>query len=157
MALVMNASSKEQTVQVHGAWFTFAPGAIKEMNDNKVAFLSSNKAYLGFVAVPEKFGEVEERNSPEGKRELEELKAAGITNRIKHLEWLRNNEMQSLRQDMDKKSIKAETETEMSTDSFAALKGALEELKGYKSKTADTVKQRAAELKELAAALTDEE
>jgi hypothetical protein len=91
MPFVMNASSKEQTVQAHGAYFTFGPGQIKEMSENKVYFLSSAKAYLGFVAIPEEAADVEWRNSPEGKAKIEELRATGIQNRIQHLEWLKNN------------------------------------------------------------------
>lgn len=156
MPLVMNASSKEQTVQVHGAWFTFTPGQIKDMNENKVFFLTSNKAYLGFVSVPEEFSDIEYKNTDEGKAKLEALRTQGIQNRIQHLEWLRNNEMKSLRKDMDKANMKGETESEMTGESFKALKSAMEELKGYQVKKVDSVKERADQLRELEAALTEE-
>lgn len=153
MPFVMNASSKEQTVQAHGAYFTFTSGQIKEMSDSKVYFLSSAKAYLGFVAVPEEFSDLEYRNSAEGKQKLEELRAKGVANRIQHLEWLKNNELQSLRKDMDKANIKAETASEMTTESTNALTSALEELKGYQTKKIDIVKERADKIRELEAAL----
>lgn len=155
MPLVMNASSKEQTVQVHGAWFTFNPGQIKEMNDDKVHFLTSTKSYMGFVGVPDKYSDIDARNSESGKKELEEIRATGVSNRIKHLEWLRANEIQSLRKDMDKQNIKAEVESEYTSESFAALKSALQELKTYKTRSADKVKERADELRALEADLAD--
>ena len=156
MALVMNASSKDQTVMVHGSWFTFKPQQIKELNDDKVHFLCEKSMHLGFVAVPEELADLDARSSAEGKKKLEALREQGISNRIRHLEWLRNNEMRSLRKDMDKQNIKAEVESEMTGDSFSALSSALKELAGYKTKTNDTVKDRAAALKELNAALTEE-
>jgi transcription antitermination factor NusG len=157
MPLIMNASSKEQTVQVHGAWFTFAPGAIKEMNENKVHFLSSNKGYMGFVQVPDELSDLDARSSADGKKKIEELREAGVRNRIQHLEWLKNNELKSLRQDMDKQNIKAETETEMTASSFKSLTSAMEELKGYRTKDDTTVQDRAKRLKELQAALSTNE
>lgn len=153
MPLIMNASSKEQMVQVHGSWFTFAPGAIKEMNENKVYFLASNKAYMGFVAVPDKFSDLDERNTKEGKAELEELRMKGIQQRIQHLEWLKHNELKSMREDMDKKNLKAAVESQMSPESFKALTSAMEELKGYQAKSHDTAKERADVLKALQAEL----
>jgi hypothetical protein len=157
MPFVMNASSKEQSVQAHGAWFTFSAGQIKEMGQSKVDFLTSNKAYMGFVAVPEEFADLDYRNSPEGKAKLEQIRTNGISNRIKHLEWLKNNELKSLRKDMDKANIKAEVESEMTDESTIALKGALEELKGYQAKKSDPVKERAAQIRELEAALSSDE
>lgn len=153
MPLVMNASSKEQRTQVHGAWFTFAPGQIKEMQDDKVFFLVSNRAYQGFVSVPEKFADIDYRNTLEGKKALEDLRAQGISNRVQHLEWLKNNELKSLRKDMDKQNMKADTESEMTGESFSALTSALEELKGYKTKSKDSIKERQAQLQELQKAL----
>lgn len=154
MPLVMNASSREQTVQVHGSWFTFSAGAIKEMNENKAAFLASAKAYMGFVALPDEFSDLDYKGSEEGRRRLEEYRAQGVQSRVRHLEWLKNNELKSLREDMDKKNIKADTETEMTADSFGALTSAMEELKGYKTKSNATIKERADKLKELQDALT---
>ena len=157
MPFVMNASSKEQTVQAHGAYFTFTPGQIKEMSESKVYFLASNKAYLGFVAVPEEAADLEWRSSPEGKAKLEELRAEGVQNRIQHLEWLKNNELVSLRKDMDKANIKSETASEMTAESTSALTSALEELKSYKTKKSDVVKERAEKIRELEKALDADE
>jgi hypothetical protein len=156
MPFVMNASSKEQTVQAHGAYFTFTSGQIKEMSDSKVYFLSSNKAYLGFVAVPEEFSDPDYKNTAEGKAKLEALRAQGVANRIQHLEWLKNNELNSLRKDMDKANIKSDVASEMTNESTAALTSALEELKGYQVKKTDIVKERADKIRELEAALSDE-
>jgi soluble P-type ATPase len=155
MPYIMNASSREQTVQVHGSWFTFAPGGIKEMNDNKVHFLASSKAYMGFVEIPEKFSDLSYRQSPDGAKQMEEFRQKGVAARIKHLEWLKNNELKSLREDMDRKNIKAETTTEMGGESFSALESALTELKGYKTKTNEAEKERQEKLKELTAALAE--
>lgn len=150
MALVMNASAVTQTAQVHGSYFTFAPGQIKDMQDPKVDFLTSHKAYLGFVALPESMSDLEFRNTEEGKAILEQAKALGVANRIKHLDWLIANETKSLRNDMDKANLKSETSAEFNAP---ALQGALKEKKEYRAKKADALAQQVDEINKL---LTEE-
>jgi len=146
----MNASARPQQVQAHGAWFAFAPEQIKEMNDDKVAFLTSVKAYLGFVSVPETLADLDFRQSKEGKELMVEVKKSGIANRIKHLEWLKHNELKSLRVDMDKANIKADISSEMTGESSKALAEALKELKEYSVKKINEVQKTMDEINELA-------
>ncbi len=156
MALVLNASCKMQSVQVHGSWFEFAPGQIKSMNEDKVFFLSSTKAYQGFVSVSDRFEDPGYQNTPEGKAELAEAKQNGVNSRIAHLEWLKHNELKSLRGDMDKANIKADVASEMSTSSSKALVSALEELKEYRAKSNDDVQDTMKKVQELEKALAEE-
>ncbi len=156
MALVLNASCRPQSVQVHGSWFEFQPGQIKMMNEDKVFFLTSNKSYLGFVGVSDQFEDPAYKETEKGKEELAAAKQNGVSNRIAHLEWLKNNELKSLRGDMDKANMKAEVATEMSSASSKALVGALEELKEYRAKRTDEVQDTMNRVKELEAALIEE-
>lgn len=145
MPLVLNASSVEQTVQAHGAWFTFGPGQMKMMNDDKVGFLTSYKAYMGFVALPESMEDPAFANSEAGKKILAEAKAAGVNNRIKHLDAVKQNELVSLKRDLEQKNIKADVRAFMSDGAIAAMK----EIVGYQKKGQDEAAKKIAEIEEL--------
>lgn len=149
MAFVLNASSKQQSVKVHGSWFTFNPGQIKQMDDIKVSFLTSIASYQGFVEVSEEFADPSFSATPKGRAALDEARAKGIANRIKHLEWLKKNELESLRGDMDRANIKAETSSEYTPESVTALKRALEELKDYQIKKTDEMGAAVSEIEKL--------
>lgn len=145
MALVMNASSQEQSVRVHGSWFTFTPGQIKDMHEDKVYFLSSNCAYLGFVSLPETLADLEFRSSEEGKTIIQKAKETGIANRIQHLEELKRNELVSLQRDIDKSNMKYDARLEMASGMVKNL----EELAGYKSRSQDAKQQQLDRVKEI--------
>jgi primosomal protein N' len=153
MPFIMNASSVEQSVQVHGSWFSFKAKQIKEMNEAKSAFLTSTKGYLGFVALPDEASDLDWRSTKEGKAEIESAERNGIENRIRHLEWLRSNEQKSLRKDMDKVNMKSEVAAEWTDSSYNALKAAAEELATYKKSTDNKVEDRTKKIKDLEAAL----
>lgn len=149
MPLVMNATSKEVVVQAHGAWFTFAPNQIKDMHEDKVAFLTSNKAYLGFVGLPEELADLDTRNSAKGKEIIAAKKAEGVSNRIRHLELVRDNELISLKRDLDQKNITGDVRAYMSEGAINAM----QELVTYKKANADVNEKKVEKIKELEAAL----
>jgi ABC-type sulfate transport system substrate-binding protein len=153
MPLVMNASSKEQTVQVHGAWFTFAPNQIKEMNENKVFFLATNKAYMGFVSVPDELADISFRQSKEGQEMEAKARMQGIASRVKHLEQVRDNELIGLKRDLEQKNIQADVRAFLSEGCIAAM----EELVSYKTRKADDTAKKIERVKELEAALEGDE
>src|SRR5438128_2242204 len=106
MPLIMNASSQEQQVRVHGAWFTFKPKQIKEMHEDKVYFLTAQCGYLGFVTLPDSLSDLDYKQSAAGKAAIAEAESIGIQNRIQYLEMLKKNEIVSLQRDLDRANLK---------------------------------------------------
>jgi hypothetical protein len=151
MPLVMNASSQEQQVRVHGAWFTFSPGQIKDMHEDKVFFLTSTCSYLGFVGLPESLSDIDFKNSEAGQKLLAEAKQKGIANRVAFLESLKRNEIVSLQRDLDKANQKYDARLEMDP----AMLPQLEELATYKIKKQDEAQKKLDRIKEIEAQLED--
>lgn len=151
MPFVMNASNTEHQVRVHGSWFTFAPKAQKEMNADKVFFLVSNCSHLGFVGLPEKFGDLEYRGTKEGKEALARAEAEGIQNRVKHLEQLKHNELVSLQRDIDQAGLKYDARSHMSDQMIKQM----EELAAYKVKKQDEAAQKIQRIKDIEKALEE--
>lgn len=148
MPFIMNASSQEQQVRVHGAWFTFKPKQVKQMLEEKVIFLSSTCAYLGFVALPDALEDLEP-SSPEAKKLKAEAEKQGIQNRVKYLEQLKHNEIVSLQRDIDKSNQKYDARLEAAPEFLAQL----EELAEYKVQHLDEAQARLDRIKELEAKL----
>lgn len=145
MPLIMSSSIKDVSVQVQGNWFTFKPKQIKQMDENKVFFLTSKCAYLGFIAVPDKFEDIEARSTPEGKAELAAIEAQGIKNRVEFLTYLKNNELRSLRSDLERKNDKSDPRAYMS----AAMVDQLEELSKYTKKLETAKTEQLNRIKQL--------
>jgi len=145
MALVLNCLKQEVSVQALGDWFTFKGEQMKELNDNKATFIGDRKAYLGFVRVPEAFADVEYRNSEEGKAALEALKKQGITARCDFLRQTVNNELVSLKGDLDRANIQADVRAYMSPGATAAM----EELASYKRSDAEAAAAKIKHIEEL--------
>jgi len=145
MPFIMNASSQEQQVRVHGAWFTFKAKQVKEMHEEKVAHLSTNCSHLGFVSLPETYADLEFRNSPEGVATLKSAEDAGVKNRIQHLESLKKNELVALQRDIDRSGSKYDARLEVNEEVLKQL----EELANYKIKNEDVAQQRVDRIREL--------
>lgn len=155
MPIAYNASSQPHQVRVYGVWFDFPPKTMKVMDEAKVYFLESQRAYLGFVSLPDSFSDPEFKLSAEGKAILADAESRGVQARIMHLEWLKGNEMNALRRDMDRRNDKADTSAEMSPQSLTALEAAIEEIKGYKKASRGAEAEKADKLKKLTEALED--
>lgn len=145
MALVMNASATAQEVQVFGKYFTFAPGQIKQMQESHVAFLTSRKAYLGFVDLPETLEDLEFKASKEGQKIIADAKARGVASRVQHLNQVRDNELISLKQDLEQANIKGDVRAWMSKGAVNAMK----ELATYRAKNQDTESNKIKEIEAL--------
>lgn len=151
MALVMNASSQEQQIRVHGAWFTFKPKQMKDMHEDKVFFLTSTAAYLGFVGLPDSLADLEFRASEEGKAILQAAEEQGIRNRIEYLEMLKTNETVSLQRDLDQQGLKYDSRLEVKP----AMMKNFEELVSYKAKKQDEAQKQVDRIKEIEELLKD--
>lgn len=146
MPFILNASSREVSVRVHGSHFTFAPKQVKTIIDpSRAAFMTSNLSYEGLVELPETWEDLDFRSSEDGKKALKAAEAQGIKARIEHLEKLKRNELVSLQQDLDRANLKYDARLDMSDEMFSQM----EELAQYKSKKQDEQQKRLEKLKEL--------
>lgn len=145
MPLVMNASSKEQQVRVHGAWFTFKPKQIKDMHEDKVFFLTSKCSGQGFVSLPDSLEDMDFRASPEGQVLLKSAEEKGVQLRIAFLEDLKRNELVALQRDLDQKNLKYDARLEITPE----MLGNFEELASYKTSKNDEAQKRVDRIKEL--------
>lgn len=151
MPFVMNASSKEHVVKVHGRYFTFKSGQIKNMEPNKVFHLITKCNHLGFVSLSDKFEDPQYQISDAGKAELAEAKARGVAARVAYLESMKKNEFESLRKDMDAANIKSNISSQMSPDTLKTLDEAAAELKTYAEAKKGAQKQTEDKLKAIEA------
>lgn len=149
MALVLNALAQEQDIRIHGSWFSFKPKQIKEMHEDKVFFLVSQRRDQGFVALPDEMADLDFRNSKEGKEILSTAEAKGVNQRCEFLEMLRKNEIVSLQRDIDRRGDKYDARLEMSKEMIKNL----EELASYQVKKQDEVLAQVAKIKEIEALL----
>lgn len=145
MALVMNASSEDQSVKVYGSWFTFKSKQIKMIDDNKAHFLFTNCAYLGFVSIPAEFEDADFKSTPEGKAQLKEIEESGIRHRCSYLETLKNNELNSLSVDMKKANDQSDPKLQMSREMIKNLT----ELSNYKKVQVKEDKEKVAGIDKL--------
>lgn len=146
MPFVLNASSREVTVKVHGSHFTFAPKQVKAIIDpTKANFMSERQAIEGLVQLPEQWEELEYRESPEGKAAFKEAEAQGIKARIAYLEQLKRNEIVSLQRDLDVANLNYDSRLEMSDKMMTQL----EELSQYKIKDQDEQQKKLDRIKKL--------
>lgn len=155
MALILNASSRPQKVKVFGSWFAFAPKQVKALDPDKVQFLSTKCSEKGFVELPEKFADPDYKTTAKGKEEFARYESMGVQARIAHLEWHKNNELHSLRKDMDQANIKSDVTAELSASSLAILKDVATELSSYKRAGKDSVKEKQEQLAEIEKLLED--
>lgn len=145
MALILNCLKQDVSVQALGDWFSFKGEQMKELNDNKAIFIGDKKAYMGLVRVPDAFADLEYRQSEEGKAALESLKAQGVTARC---DWLRqtiNNELVSLKGDLDRANIQGDVRAYMSPGATKAM----EELAAYKRSDAEAAAAKVKHIEEL--------
>lgn len=146
MKTIFNASAIEQQVQIHGSWFTFKPKQVKSMDEAKAFFLITNRSYLGFVEVPEEALDSAWR-SGEGKEQMKEAEHRGVDNRVRHLQYLKNNELASLAKDLASKNDKSDPRLYISDKMVDQIK----ELAQYKTKTEQEKIEKLDKIKELEA------
>ena len=145
MALIMNATAVEQRVKVFGNYFSLPPDKIKNFQENIAHFLTNDRAYLGFVSIPEKFDELDYRDSEEGKAELVKIKMLGVQRRILYLKQLINNETVSLQKDLDIKGIKIDPRVYMDDKMVVQMK----ELSDYQTSAKDAAQDKLKLIKRL--------
>jgi len=145
MALIYNASSKDQKVKVFGNWFEIPSGKIKVVQDNIARFMAIDRQDRGFVALSEAFEDPEYKLTPDGQAELAEAKRQGVANRIKALQAVINNETVSLQQDLTMKNINVDSRGYMDDKAVEHLK----ELTEYRNSKSDEDAAKLQKIKDL--------
>lgn len=143
MALVLSTAMEKVKVQALGNWFDFAPGQIKVLNDNLAQFLVTDKAYMGFVALPEVV--LEDPTSEEAAKAKEAAMLLGRTRRIEYLKRVIYNLEISLQKDIDIKGLK----TSASTYATDGELNAYRELAKMQAVNEDASQKRAEEIARL--------
>lgn len=146
MPLVMNALDKEVVVCAQGNWFAFKPKQIKNIaSDDLALFFTSNLAYEGLVRMPDAFEEPEHKATEEGKKELAEASAKGLTARIAFLQGIVSNELHSLKRDLSKNNDQSDPRAYMHPNMVKNM----EELAGYKRKQSAAKEEKISKIAEL--------
>lgn len=151
MPVVYNPTAEVVKVQAFGNHFSFNPGQMKVMQPEIAQFLSIDKAYLGFVTLPEEV--LEDKTAPESVRLIDEAKKMGVNNRINHLKRIISNLEVSLRRDLEQSNIKTDPLKYASEGELAAYR----ELAKYKFSQEDEGKKRMEEIEELKKTIGSEE
>jgi hypothetical protein len=139
--LIYNTTNKEVHAVAFGNHFNIPAGKIKSFNDDIGDFLAKNKRYLGLVALPETFDDMEYRASDEGKASLEEYRKQGIAHRVQYLESIKYNLLVSLKKDLDVADMKVDPKVFASPGEMAAMQELLEIKAKHEDANAEKVKQ----------------
>lgn len=142
---ILNATVKDVHTKVFGNWHFIKAGQIKNFQEEVEHYMSIERGSLGLIAIPEEFNDAEYKNSEEGSAKLTEYKKQGVMKRVAHLQWLRNNELVSLRQDLEIANMKFDPLI-LANDK---IESALEELHSYQVAQDDSDKQRVERLRKL--------
>lgn len=154
---VYNPTEEEVTTTIHGSFFTWKPGQVKQMRASMAQFVDTNRQDLGLVKIEDpRFIPAEQdryvpgfEKSDEGKKYLEPFRVKGINNLIKALsETIRNNQI-CLRQDLANKWPTGDSKQMAAAQASEGELRAMRMVKKYKSKTLDNVAKQIDEVETL--------
>lgn len=155
MMLIMNCLEEENRAVVGGNTFTFAPKQIKPFyNDNLARLLETNRGEDGFISLPIELeylchlrpGEtVDSIISKEHNELLVEKRQEGVNRFVENLRRRVYNAQVSVKHDLDKMGIKADSRAYSSDQDLKNL----ELLVKYQTKQEDASKARIDRIKEL--------
>ncbi len=146
MPFVMNTRDEDVHVKVFGKDFMFKPKQIKEFHQDNIAqFLTVDKREEGFIGLPQEAEELEWRQSEDGKAVIAAAMKQGIASYCGKLRQIVYNLEVSMRQDLDRKNIKADPRAFASAGELRAYK----ELVKYQQSENDVEQNRIDEIKEL--------
>lgn len=148
MALVMNATTEDQTFKALGQWFTISAGkTIRINNPSLVNFIAQERKEFGVVVLPPEFDDIEQeyRNTPEGQEKLAALKESAVNAYLDYHRGIIYNNQVSLKMDLEKANLKIDP-------AVLASKGELESMKivaKYQKRADDVAQKRIDEVKEI--------
>lgn len=153
---VYNPTEEEITTTIHGNFFTWKPGQVKQMRATLAEFVNQNRQDTGLVLVTDpRFIPAEESyivnfdKTEQGQEILKPLKEKGINNLIEHLNFVIRNNQVSLRQDL---ANKYPTGDSAKMAAAAASQGEVQAMRlvaKYKKKTKDNAARKADEVDKL--------
>lgn len=146
MPMIFNATEREKNVCVQGNWFYFRPRQMKNISSESLSqFFVSNLAYEGFIRLSDKFEDPDYKKTAAGKEEYDEAVEKGMAARVTFLQYIINNDLVSLKQDLERKNDKSDPRSYMSKQMIAQM----EELAQYKEKLSQANKEQIAQIQEL--------
>lgn len=122
MPYIMNALQNSVSTQAHGKWFTWKKGEIKVFHNEKLSeFIYQNRAEDGLVEIPDYVMELD-KNSIEFKEIIEAKRKEGVEKRIRGLDRVKNNLLNSLAMDYSLANMKGDHLAIASKGELAAIK-----------------------------------
>ncbi len=122
MPYVMNALQTSVSTQAHGRWFSWKPLEIKIFHNEKLSeFIYQNRSEDGLVEIQDYVMELD-KSSPKYKEIIEDRRRAGVENRIRGLDRVKNNLLNSLAMDYSVANIKGDHLSIASKGELAAIK-----------------------------------
>jgi hypothetical protein len=142
---ILNALELNVHFKALGNHFTMKPGQIKRFSKDIGDYIAKDKAYLGLVALDDRFDDPDFKATEEGQSFLATKKAEGVQARVRHLKMLVDNALISLPQDLAMAEMKVDAKTLMSDGEIAAM----EELRGLQRVDNDRAKLRLEKVRAL--------
>ncbi len=122
MPYIFNALQNQVSTQAHGKWFTWKPLEIKIFHNAKLSeFLYQNRSEEGLVEIQDYIMELD-KTSPEYKEAIEEKRKAGVEGRIRGLDKIKNNLVNSLAMDYSVANMKGDHLALASKGELSAIK-----------------------------------
>jgi hypothetical protein len=155
MGRVWNPTEEKVSTMMQGAWFTFAPGTFKTMDENKCNFIRTNRKETGLIVLADQFDPSSDQyiegyeKTEEGKALLLQAKEDGINNLVEHHMSIVHNNQVSLRNDLAHKNPAADP---VRLAGLQASKGELESMRlvaKYKGKASDSPAKKLDEITKL--------
>lgn len=158
MALIINVTEEEVSIQARGHWFNWKPGQRKTIRDPKLAkFIELDRKGYGLAVMPditsqeEDDGDIEiseeamqERKSLRSAQE-KEVCALALNDYVRRHRDVIKNAQVSLARDLARKDYKYDYSHEMSDGEFSAMKLVAK----YDKKGKDLTQERLDEIKKL--------
>lgn len=152
---VWNPTEETVSTKIHGAWFSFAPGSFKTMDENKCNFIENNRKETGLVLLPDEFNPSSEsyqdgiEKTEAGKKILTAARERGINNLIEfHLEIVKNNQV-SLRNDLAPRSPGVDPARLASLQASAGELKSMQLVAKYKGRSSTSPAQKIGEIEKL--------
>lgn len=154
---VYNTTEEEITTTMHGSFFTWKPGQVKQVRTALAEFVDTNRKELGLMVVRDpRFIPAEQdhyipgfEKTDEGKKVLEPLREKGVNNLVESLmSVIRNNQI-SLKQDLSNKYPTGKSENLAAAYASPGEIHAMKMVAKYKKKSKDNAARQVEEVGKL--------
>lgn len=155
MPKIWNPTEELVNTKMQGSWFSFKPGQMKIMDQDKANFITTNRQETGLVVLPGIFDPNDDayvegyEKTQEGMKILEEFREKGIENLVQfHLDIIKNNQVFSKR-DLAKENPGVDALKLAAIEASPGEIKAMQLVRKYQAKKQDTQAKRIAEVQKM--------